>query len=421
MPTRLYLDSARMGLLSERARLAHFDYVRLAATEGCSLYFSQLLEKGFSDWPENIRLSYPALEDWKGVLELDDALKRFVGVTPDCRVLMANRTAQLVKLAVRELCRRCRRVLVSDLTWPSYRRIFEAERSRCHVGVSTVSVRTLVRRGGEGVDDIVGRFVRDYSNMGCDGLFIPAISHEGIRLPVDDICERLNGIRPLKYVVVDGAQALGHVSDQLGLEHCDVFIAGTHKWLQGHLPMGVAFLPNRRSASIARTLGRLVQDGQLDDPLLLLISELKARSLQRYSETVNLASLFTCRAALTDGQFDPDSVRTKFSGRLANARRFASIAYETNWTVLPSLLPTGIVMLQANDRSVRQTNPMALRDYFASHSISVSTYEDGMIRAAMPSTQLTNAQLDAIAWALRWCRVDLPTIPCEIQYGAVRA
>ena len=47
MPTRLYLDSARMGLLSERARLAHLDYVRLAATEGCSLYFSQFLERGF--------------------------------------------------------------------------------------------------------------------------------------------------------------------------------------------------------------------------------------------------------------------------------------------------------------------------------------------------------------------------------------
>ncbi|MEZ6120116.1 MAG: hypothetical protein R3C28_26590 [Pirellulaceae bacterium] len=83
-------------------------------------------------------------------------------------------------------------------------------------------------------------------------------------------------------------------------------------------------------------MDRLVQDGQLDDPLLLLISELKARSLQRYSVTVNLASLFTCRTALTDGQFDPDSVRTKFSGRLANARRFASIARDLGVAVLQS-------------------------------------------------------------------------------------
>ena len=47
MPTRLYLDSTRMGLLSERAKLAHFDYVRLAATEGCSLYFSRFPRRLF--------------------------------------------------------------------------------------------------------------------------------------------------------------------------------------------------------------------------------------------------------------------------------------------------------------------------------------------------------------------------------------
>ena len=34
MPTLLYLDSARMGLMSERALLAHGDYLRLAAEQG---------------------------------------------------------------------------------------------------------------------------------------------------------------------------------------------------------------------------------------------------------------------------------------------------------------------------------------------------------------------------------------------------
>ena len=71
MPTRLYLDSARMGLLSERARRAHLDYVRLAATEGCSLYFSRLLENGYQDWPANIQAQYGALRDWQGLHELE--------------------------------------------------------------------------------------------------------------------------------------------------------------------------------------------------------------------------------------------------------------------------------------------------------------------------------------------------------------
>ena len=403
MPTRLYLDSARMGLLSERARLAHFDYVCLAATEGCSLYFSRLLEKGYSDWPENIRLSYPALIDWQGVHELETALRRLVGVTPDCRVLMASRTAQLVKLAVHELCRRCRRVLVSDLTWASYRKIFEAERSRRRVGVSTVSVRTHVRRGGEGVDDIVGRFVRDYSNMGCDGLFIPATSHDGIRLPVDAICERLKRVRPLKFVVVDGAQTLGHVSDQLGLEHCDIFIAGTHKWLQGHLPMGVAYVPRAGFLEVDRSVRHMLQSGEVDDPLLDFVEGLLSGKLQRFSETVNLASLFTCRAAVADGPVDPESVARRFGGRSHNAARVRSVAAECGWTVLPELMPTGIVMLQSTCPRVRQSDPTWVREFFAGFSISVSTYEDGSLRLAMPSEPISAGGMDLLAWALRWC------------------
>ena len=138
-----------MGLLSERARLAHLDYVRLAATEGCSLYFSQFLERGFQDWPPSIRQRYPALRDWHGVRELQDALRRLVGADRNCQVMLANRTAQLVRLAARRLCENTRRILVSDLMWPSYRRILEFERRRRRVGISTVSVRRAVRDGGE--------------------------------------------------------------------------------------------------------------------------------------------------------------------------------------------------------------------------------------------------------------------------------
>ena len=242
MPTRLYLDSARMGLLSERARLAHLDYVRLAATEGCSLYFSRFLQDGFGDWPAAIQNAYPSLVDWQGIRGLESAIKRFVRSPAESEVLLANRTAQLVKLAVGQLCRCSRRILVSDLTWPSYRRIFDTERSRRRVGVSTVPVRRMVRRQRQTINDVVERFVREYDSMGCDGLFLPVVSHDGIRLPLDRICERLNEVRPLKFVVLDGAQALGHVPDESGIQHADVFIAGTHKWLQGHLPMGIAVL-----------------------------------------------------------------------------------------------------------------------------------------------------------------------------------
>ncbi len=407
MPTRLYLDSARMGLLSERARLAHLDYVRLAATEGCSLYFSQFLERGFEDWPSPVRRQYPALCDWHGIPELQDSLRRLVGAGRDCQAMVANRTAQLVKLAVTRLCANTRRILVSDLIWPSYRRILEVERQNCRVGISTVPVRRDVRRGLIAADAVVDRFALDYDRMGCDSLFVPVISHDGVRLPIDTICDRLNQIRPLRFVVVDGAQALGHVSQELGLRHSDIFIAGSHKWLQGHLPMGVAFLPKiKPSRATMVQAERMMRHGDLDDPLLAFTHEMITGRTQAYSETVSLASLFTCRAAITDRGLSPDKIDRQLRHRLQNAERIRRTAAETGWPSLPHVMPTGIVMLQSECPGVRAVAPELIRDFFAAHGVSVSTYEDGIIRLAMPDRPFTRGKIDLLAWVLRECRFD---------------
>lgn len=407
MPTRLYLDSARMGLLSERARLAHLDYVRLAATEGCSLYFSQFLERGFQDWPPMVRQQNPALRDWRGVRELHDALIRLVGAKRSCQAVLANRTAQLVRLAARQLCANTRRVLVADLMWPSYRRILEFERQRRRVGISTVSARSAVRDGAETTETIVARFERNYDRMGCDSLFIPVISHDGIRLPVDTICRRLNQIRPLRFVVVDGAQALGHVSGELGLKHCDVFVAGCHKWLQGHLPMGVAFFPNALSAD--KTLAaaeRMLRHSELDDPLLAFTREVITGWTQPFSETVNLASLFTCRAAITDRGSTPKEIERQLVHRLRNADRVTRVATDAGWSALPQAMPTAIVMLRAECPTVRNASPARIRRFIVAHGVSVSAYEDGVIRLAMPERPFTQGEMDLLAWTLRRCRFD---------------
>lgn len=398
-----------MGLLSERARLAHLDYVRLAATEGCSLYFSQFLENGFDDWSRQVRNQYPALRDWQGIREIQLALRGLMDAPHQCEVLLANRTAQLMKLALRQLCENSRRILVSDLTWPSYGRIFDLERSRHRIGFSTVGVRRMVRTENASVEDVVDRFVRDYENMSCDGLFVPAISHDGIRLPIDTICQRLNQVRPLRFVVVDGAQALGHVVDETGIEHCDIFIAGCHKWLQGHLPMGVAYLPNPTSAKKALVhADTVIRHRELDDPLLAFTREMLTGRTHAYSETVSLASLFTCRAAIVDRETTAGPPGRAFAERLDNADRVGRIANDAGWFVLPEAMPTGIVMLQATCDNVRTTLPDMIREFFVRQSVSVSTYKDGVIRLAMPDKPLTMGEMDLLAWVLRRCRFDDP-------------
>ena len=180
------------------------------------------------------------------------------------------------------------------------------------------------------------RFALDYDRMGCDSLFVPVISHDGIRLPVDTICRRLNQIRPLRFVVVDGAQALGHVTEELGLQHCDIFVAGCHKWLQGHLPMGVA-LSAKSLVCSEQTIAqaeRMMRYSELDDPLLAFTREMITGRSQAYSETVNLASLFTCRAAITDRGLSPDEIDRQLGHRLRNAKRVRRIAAEAGWSSL---------------------------------------------------------------------------------------
>ena len=45
MPTRLYLDTARLGLMSRSAQQIHIDFVRFVGEEGASLYFDQFLSR----------------------------------------------------------------------------------------------------------------------------------------------------------------------------------------------------------------------------------------------------------------------------------------------------------------------------------------------------------------------------------------
>ena len=64
MPKRLYLDTARLGLMTPRAQRAQLDFIRLAATEGGSMYFDRFLGRGFLAWPSRLQARYCGLRDW---------------------------------------------------------------------------------------------------------------------------------------------------------------------------------------------------------------------------------------------------------------------------------------------------------------------------------------------------------------------
>jgi hypothetical protein len=254
-------------------------------------------------------------------------------------------------------------------------------------------------------DDVVAAIVDEYEAIGCDGVFLPAVSHLGIRLPVDTICAALARVRPPRFVVVDGAQALCHVPSQVGLAHCDFFLTGCHKWLQGHVPMGVAFCPREESAPmIASRSYTLRLLGDIDDPLLAFTSQLEEDSVEMFSETVNLSSLFSCRAAVADRSPNESSFERELAQRIANADKLAQCVSDVGWQPLVPRheFRSGVLLLRPEREQLRHVDSQQLRAFFLAHGIALSTYEEGLIRLSMPARPWRDAELDLICWALRW-------------------
>jgi len=106
MTSCLYLDTARLGRMCPEAQAADRDFARLAGEEGCSLYFEQFLRWGYTALAPARARRYPALEFWAGVSPFKQDLRTVLGLPAERPVLIANRSAQLVRLAARLLCLR---------------------------------------------------------------------------------------------------------------------------------------------------------------------------------------------------------------------------------------------------------------------------------------------------------------------------
>src|SRR5207245_2853810 len=154
------------------------------------------------------------------------------GSTPELPVLLANRSAQLMKLAARLLFERCRNVLVTDIGWQPYHDLLAAEGARVARGTTTVPIRDMVLEGKACKEEVLTALRDRYLRARCDGLFLTGISHLGIRLPIEELVRSLEGAREPRFVVVDGAQEFCHVPLDLRNDYCDLYLAGCHKWLQ---------------------------------------------------------------------------------------------------------------------------------------------------------------------------------------------
>ena len=329
-----------------------------------------------------------------------------VGLPRQRATLVANRSAQLVRLTARLLCLRCQNILVTDMEWPAYMAALTAECRRTHGAVTTVPVRHSLFRDGIGREELIDRLAAYYRSHDCDGLFLSAVTYQGVRLPVRELVGALGEAARPRLVVVDGAQAINHVPLGLGDRYCDLLLAGCHKWLRAYHPMGLAFCCRAESEGFVNAVShQMLADGELDDPLLSFTRQLEGGTLETYSETVNLAPMFTAAAAVRRMLKSPRTKPEELSCQVANARQLTGKAPASGWRPLrPSEpLQTGILLLEAKSRDTRAAPIEMLRQRFLTAGIALTAYDGGLIRASLPDDLLGGHDHDLLRSALGRC------------------
>ena len=385
------------------SRPTWISFAWLVTREGpCSS--SDFSSSAFTPSQLEVQARYPGLSGWRGIGGLKESLRLLAGSLPDLPVLLANRSAQLMKLAGRLLFQSCRNVLVTDIGWPPYHDILAAEGVRTGRTFTLVPVRDLVMRERTTEDEVLDAVRTHYLRQRCDGLFLTAVSHLGIRLPVEQLVRSLEEAREPRFVVIDGAQEFCHVSADLRNDFCDLYLAGCHKWLQAYHPMGLAFYGRRRSQFIIETaLKDLVTAGQLDDPLLRFSKQLESDTLDGRTETVSLGCLFSCLGAVADALEEGGFPGQCLPRRLNSLTAAVGVAAENGWSSLlpPPRFRTGILLLQAERMKRKASSETELRHAFSEQGVALTAYDGGFIRLAMPAEGWRPGEMEYLRLALR--------------------
>lgn len=357
--------------MSPAAQRTQLDFVRLAAEEPSSLYFEQFLRDGFGGWPASYQRRFPGLSTWQGVSGLKQSLRRLAHAPDDGRVLLASRSLSLVHLAASCQFRVCRNVLATDLSWPTYQQAVGRQASRTGRRITTIPLRDEILHHDWSAGDVIASLAEAAAVHRCDGLFLPAVDHLGVRLPVGQIVEQIRRRCEVHFVFVDAAQAFCHVPLEDCMAVADFVVAGSHKWMGAYLPTGIGFVRDQPMRTGRRQ----------SDPLLQLTEQLATGALDRHSETANLTNLFACAGAVSDQghRVRPSQWSTgRFPGEPPAAMG--------SWRPIsphPSLR-SRIRLLETNDIAVRMLSSDAIRQRWLDAGYVVSAYDGGWVRVARP-------------------------------------
>ena len=319
------------------------------------------------------------------------------------QVLLASRSAVLLRLAARLMFRLCRNVLTTDLNWPHWQAIVLEEAARTGQKVTVASVQNAVLTDRVPASDLASKLETVFVDRGCDGVFLPVVNNLGIQLPLSSLLPRLRSSGKLRFTLLDAAQSFCHLPEPTPSQFADVTIAGCHKWLRGSLPLGIAACGRPLVAEQMQAILResIAGPTDLNDPLLQFTQEIVSHSIDKYSETVNIAPLFSANAAICTPRVTPAALREQTSCQKNNVDGIEQAATGTSWSIVETdcSLRSGIVLMRSRNPATRAAECDTIRSRFREHGVAVSAYPNGFVRISSPTKPMNTESFHSLATA----------------------
>ena len=384
----LYLDTARIGLISRGAALACNTVTNLANIDPRQI-FDELAKFGEAE--------DPIIPHWQGQSEFRRSMLDCLNAGCEDRLLFASHSAALVKLVAKAIFLGSHSVFCTDLFWPRYKTVLSREAKRSSKQLTVMPIRDCLKFATK--TDIVEKVAASFLKSNCEAIFLTGISSDGFKLPIDKIVERIEAEREIRFVAVDGAQefAQGNHCSSCGV--ADIYLFSCHKWLGGYYPLSVGLYGKRRSRDFLEvTISRMIKSGAVEDPLLRFQHCLYSRDSCSLQETVNLLPLLSASGAINDLLASSESSEDLEITNDRNRNNISDAISQTNWAIVNDVpdisLHTRILTLRHPNGMnwPRQQFEASLR----SNGIVCSTYENGDVRLSLPTCELSAGEVTRI-------------------------
>lgn len=391
MTNRLYLDNARIGRMKPTARILQNLFLDCAS----EFPSSQELLSIITGEHEHADLKR---HGWSGINQLRNLAGLQLANAPGDRICIASRTRSLMFLAIQMMRQWVGHCLLLDNGWPLFHRDLTDELARNNRRTSMINVRDKLWNEHWSSRELCDYICDESNRLRCDGVLVTAMDSLGTKIPVLELCKQLRAETSVDFIVVDATQSLGQYDCSDQFAEADLVISSTHKWVGSYLPLAIACASNSVTGKRVMDFISFASRTQNECDHLTHFDEcLKLGCDAKAPETVNLSCLFTACGALLDSKRPQSTIVQENRLLVEHCVRLSG------WrTIGPSRdFQERVVVIKPNriDR-VSSSTSNRLRNVMESLGIVISTYEGGMMRLALPSELLSDAELDLLQSAL---------------------